>query len=73
MMSWRSWNNRDEDDMLVSLGVQEGVMVKFSLVTFSLFSFPFSSSFKLISAKNKLNNHIVEIVKTKLHDLFGAS
>ena len=51
---------RDEEDMQDSLVVEEGRMVKFPL---PLIFFPCISWCKVLSAKRKLNNHIVEIHK----------
>ena len=51
---------RDEEDMQDSLVVEEGRMVKFPLVPLPLFSLPCISYCMVISAKKKLNNHIVE-------------
>ena len=51
---------RDAEDMLDSLMVEEGIMVKFPLGTFCHFC---SSCFKVICDMKKLNNHIVEIHK----------
>ena len=47
-----------------SLVVEEGMMVNFPLVPLQLVSFPCSScSYKVLFAKRKLNNHIVEMHK----------
>ena len=54
---------RDEEDMQDSLVVEEGLMVDFPLVPLPFISFPCSSCYKVLSAKNKLNNHIVEMHK----------
>ena len=54
---------RDEKEMQDSLVVEEGIMVKFSFVPFHFVSFPCSSCLKVLSAKKKLNNHIIEMHK----------
>ena len=54
---------RDAEEMQVSLVVEERMMVNFPLVPLPLVSFPWSSYFKVLSAKKKLNNHILEMHK----------
>ena len=54
---------RDEKEMQDSLVVEEGMMVNFPLVPLPLVSFPCISCYKVLSAKKKLNNHIVEMHK----------
>ena len=54
---------RDEEDMQDSLVVEEGMMFNFPLVPLPLVSFLCSSCYKILSAKKKLNNHIVEMHK----------
>ena len=54
---------RDEEDMQDTLVVEEGMMVNFLLVPLPLVSFHCSSCYKVLSAKKKLNNHIVEMQK----------
>ena len=55
------WERSDEEKMQDSLVVEKGMMVNFPLVPLPLVSFPCSSCFKVLSAKKKLNNHIVEM------------
>ena len=52
---------RGEEDMQDGLVVEEGMLVKFSLVPFATCLLPYS--FKVLSTKKKLNNHIVDIHK----------
>ena len=54
---------RDEEDMQDSLVVEEGMMFKFPLVPLPLVSFLCSSCYKILSAQEKLNNHIVDMHK----------
>ena len=54
---------RDEGDMQDSLVVAEGMMFNFSLVPLPLVYFICSSCYKILSAKKKLNNHILEMHK----------
>ena len=54
---------RDDKEMQDSLVLEEGMMVKFPLIPLPLVSLPCISCFKVLSAKKKLNNHIVEIHK----------
>ena len=54
---------RDEEDMQDSLVVEEGMMFNFPLVPLPLVSFICSSCYNILSAKKKLNNHIVEMHK----------
>ena len=54
---------RDEEDMQDSLVVEEGMMFNFPLVPLPLVSFLCRSCYKILSAKKKLNNHIVEMHK----------
>ena len=49
--------------MYDSLLVEEGMMVNFPLVHLPLVSFPCISCYKVFSANNKLNNHIIEMHK----------
>ena len=52
---------RDEEDMQDSLVVEEGRMVKFPLVALPHNSFLCIFCYKVLSAKKKLNNRIVEM------------
>ena len=54
---------RDDEDMQDSLVVEEGMMVNFPLVPLPLVSFPCISSYKVLFANTKLNNHIVAMHK----------
>ena len=52
---------RDEEVMHDSLEVEDCIMVNFPLVPLTLVFFSYSSCFKVLSAKKKLNNHIGEM------------
>ena len=51
----------DEEDMQHRLVVEEGLLINLPLVPLPFVSFPSSSCFKVLSAKKKLNNHIVTL------------
>ena len=53
----------DEEDMQHRLVVEEGLLINLPLVPLPFVSFPCSSCFKVLSAKKKLNNHIVNMHK----------
>ena len=54
---------RRDEEMQDSLVEEEGMMVNFPFFPLLLASFPWSSCFKVLSAKKKLNNFIVEMNK----------
>ena len=58
---------RDEEDMQDSLVLEEGMMFNFPLVTLPLVPFLCSSCYNNLSAKKKLNNHILEMHQDQHH------
>ena len=58
---------RDEKYMQDSLVVEDGMMFNFPLVTLPLVPFRCSSCYNILSAKKKLNNHIVEMHQNQHH------